>query len=62
MSEWSPAKLESILLNSIEIDHENVIYFDDIHKLVDTYYDAVSVKMVNNKVLVTLNDITFEAN
>ena len=46
----------------VEIDHENVIYFDDIHKLVDTYYDAVSVKMVNNKVLVTLNDITFEAN
>ena len=62
LSEWNPAKLESILLNSIEIDHENVIYFDDIHKLVDTYYDAVSVKMVNNKVLVTLNDITFEAN
>jgi hypothetical protein len=62
LSEWSPAKLESILLNSIEMDHENVIYFDDIHKLVDTYYDAVSVKMVNNKVLVTLNDITFEAN
>lgn len=62
LSEWSPAKLESILLNSIEIDHENVIYFDDIHKLVNDYYDAVSVKMVNNKVLVTLNDITFEAN
>jgi hypothetical protein len=62
LSEWSPAKLESILLNSIEMDHENVIYFDDIHKLVDTYYDAVSVKMVNNQVLVTLNDITFEAN